>query len=934
MKNLAISIFIGLFPFILSAQTGVVKGKLVDTTGQLLSQATISVLQKKDSSLVSYTISDSKGSFEIKNLSSGDYQIFISFTGYEVYKNPFSITANKRILDFGLVMLWPEYKTLSAVVVTESPVRMNGDTISFKANAFNSKPDATVEDVLKKIPGVQVQKDGSIKAMGEQVQKIYVDGKEFFGNDPKIATKNLTADMVDQIQVFDDMSEQARFTKIDDGSRTKSINIKLKKDKRKGDFGRAMAGVGTNSRYEGNFSFNHFRGDRRISLVGSANNTNKLSYTFTDYSSSQGSSSQFSNGGGATGSGMINASGGAQGGISRPLSMGINFNDTWGPKVDFRSSYFFSDNSGILEQYKFRRNSFPGDSASETSSFSNILNSNKSHRLNVRWEFAIDSANSLLYTANFGKQYFDGSTADSSITFSDGINKYVAVRASSDRHDARDGFTYSGELLYRRRFKKVGRTFTMGWRNSKGDNESKGISRSPVSTYNASGNIASVINLNQQAFQENESGNNTVSASYTEPVGRNKLFEVNYAYSGNDNTSDKKTYDYNSGSGKYDLINNQQTNYFDYNNTSSRAGFNFRHQLKKFNYQLGMGFQISDLENRSITPSTGKDTTVKQRFTNLFPTANIAYAITRSKNIRINYRGRTNAPSVAQLQNVPDVSNPLLIKTGNPSLKQEFVNNININYNSFALASQRFFSASLNVTYTGNKIVNSIDSVNAVTIIYKPENMDGSFTGSGMASLNFPVKKIKGFNVNLTNMMYLSRDANLVFRKKNFTTVFQVNQSAGINYGKDKFDLAVSTAFVYNIVAYNLDGNTNTKYFNHAYSADFTYRFKNRLFFLTDFDYYISSGRTAGYNQDVFLWNVSFAKKFFQTNIAEVKFTVYDILKQNNGINRIIGENYFEDIRANVVPRFFMLTISYNLNKFVGNKELKKEPPQQMMIFK
>jgi len=275
-----------------------------------------------------------------------------------------------------------------------------------------------------------------------------------------------------------------------------------------------------------------------------------------------------------------------------------------------------------------------------------------------------------------------------------------------------------------------------------------------------------------------------------------------------------------------------------------------------------------------------------------------------------------------------------LIKTGNPSLKQEFVNNININYNSFALASQRFFSASLNVTYTGNKIVNSIDSVNAVTIIYKPENMDGSFTGSGMASLNFPVKKIKGFNVNLTNMMYLSRDANLVFRKKNFTTVFQVNQSAGINYGKDKFDLAVSTAFVYNIVAYNLDGNTNTKYFNHAYSADFTYRFKNRLFFLTDFDYYISSGRTAGYNQDVFLWNVSFAKKFFQTNIAEVKFTVYDILKQNNGINRIIGENYFEDIRANVVPRFFMLTISYNLNKFVGNKELKKEPPQQMMIFK
>ena len=239
-----------------------------------------------------------------------------------------------------------------------------------------------------------------------------------------------------------------------------------------------------------------------------------------------------------------------------------------------------------------------------------------------------------------------------------------------------------------------------------------------------------------------------------------------------------------------------------------------------------------------------------------------------------------------------------------------------------------FFSASLSGTYTGNKIVNSIDSVNAVTIIYKPENMSGSFSGSGMASLNFPVEKIKGLNINLTNMMYLSRDANLVFRKKSFTTIFQVNQSAGINYGKDKFDLSISSAFIYNIVSYNFEGSPNTDYFNHAYSADFTYRFKNRIFFLTDVDYYISSGRTAGYNQDVFLWNLSLAKKFFKVNVAEIKFNVYDILKQNNGINRIIGENYFEDVRANVVPRFFMLTVSYNLNRFASIQH-KNDPSKQ-----
>ena len=206
--------------------------------------------------------------------------------------------------------------------------------------------------------------------------------------------------------------------------------------------------------------------------------------------------------------------------------------------------------------------------------------------------------------------------------------------------------------------------------------------------------------------------------------------------------------------------------------------------------------------------------------------------------------------------------------------------------------------------------------------------MSGSISGSSMASLNFPVKKITGLNINLTNQMYLSRDANLVYKQKNFTNLFQVNQSIGVNYGKEKFDVSLSSAFVYNVAAYEMETGSNTEYFNHAYSADLTYRFKNRIFFLTDVDYYISSGRTAGYNQDAFLWNLSLAKKFFKTNTAEIKFTVYDILKQNNGINRVIGENYYEDIRANVVPQFFMVAVSYNLNR-MARAQQKNEPMKQ-----
>lgn len=931
MKNLWVLIFAGLFPLFLTAQSGVVKGRLLDTiTNQHLAGATISLLVKKDSSLFSYTLSDSKGNFEIKNIPAAEYILYSSFTGYKTFKNDIVLTAEKRLADLGTVIMQREIKTLTGVVVSDaSPVKMNGDTISFKASAFNSRPDATVEDVLKKIPGVQVSKDGSVKAMGEAVQKIYVDGKEFFGNDPKLATKNLTADMVDQIQVFDDMSEQSRFTKIDDGTRSKSINIKLKKDRKKGDFGRIATGAGTDSRYEGNLSYNNFRDKRRTSVIGNISNTNKAGYTFNDFGGSSGSS-QFSSGGSP---GIVNASSSPAGGVSTPRSAGINFNDVWGNKIDFRSSYFYTDNTSLLEQIKFRRNSFPADSSSSVNSLVRNSNNNISHRINARLEYQIDSANSLLYSFGYSKQLFEGEIFDSSQTFAEGNIQFLAATVSSVKKDDRDGYNLNGELLYRKRFRRPGRTFTLGWRYTKGITDNNNNNRAPVRTYFSNGNLASFYNIDQESQVMSESFGHTISSSYTEPLGKNKLLEFNYAYNSNNNINDRRTYDMDTLSGKYTLLNLQQTNFLDYSNISNRAGFNFRHQLKKFNYQLGMGIQISELRNRSVTALSGKDTTVVQRFTNLFPTANFAFAITRTKNIRLMYRGRTNAPGANQLQDVPDLSNPLQIKTGNPLLRQEFVHNVNINYHSFAVKSQQLFSAAFSINHTGNKIVNTIDTIGQAILLYRPENVDGNYSISGMISYSFPVKKIKGLNLNFVNLSYYNQDVSLLFGQRNVTRLLQLNQSAGINYSREKFDFTVSGGFVYNQVNYNLNQGTDTRYFNQAYSADFTYRFKNRFFFLTDFDYFINSGRTSGFNRNIFLWNMSVAKKIFKTNPLEIKFTVYDLLKQNDGINRIVGENYYEDLRANVVPRFYMLTISYNLNKFGGRKE-KTETSQPMMMFK
>lgn len=919
---------------------GSVKGKLIDSTAkQPLSEATVSVMLVKDSSLVSFSLSDKKGNFEITNLDAGNYLLMISYSGYENFKKSFSITTEKKATNLGEIILQKEYKTLTGVTVTDlTPVKVNGDTVSFKADAFKTKPNATTEDLLKKLPGIQVQKDGTVSAMGENVQKILVDGKEFFGNDPKLATKNITADMVDQIQVFDDMSEQSKFTKIDDGSRSKTINIKLKKDKNKGDFGKITAGGGSDGRYEGNLSFNHFRGNQRISLLAAANNTNKQGFSFNDIIASQGGMAQFSKiaaaGGGMFGGGgnLGGFSGGGTGnGITTSRSIGLNYNDQWSKKIDFRSSYFFSQSDNLLKQSSYRQSYFPNDSTTDAYTESESRNRNKSHRFNARWEYAIDSVNSILYTGNLNFQGSNGLYNDTSYTYSNAVNDYLALTNKTANKNSRDGMNYNGELLYRKKFRRVGRTFTFGWRNGYNESDAENYSLAPYRFYKSDGSLYTSRNQNQKGTQDTRANNNTVSSSYTEPLGRNKILELNYAYTHNRNISDKETHDFNSSSGHYDVLNLAQTNYFENTNTSNRIGINYRLQEKKYNYQLGFGVQFTELGSRSKRADTGKDTTITQSFTNFFPTASFTYSVNKTKNFRFNYRGRTNAPSVTQLQDVPDVSNPIQVKTGNPSLKQEFINNFNINYSTFNMMSFRFFTTNFSVSTTGNKIVNSIDSLNRAVTISKPVNLDGTYNISAFTSVGLPIKKLKGSNLNFTTIVNYNRDISMVYKEKNLTRRFLLTQTFSFNYNKNKFDMGVTAGITYNNARYSLQENLNTDYLTQTYTADFSYTFKKDIIASTDLDVLINTGRTDGFNQTIPMWNASLSKQFLKNKAAELKFTVLDILNQNKAITRSIGENYFEDNRTNVIRRYFLISLMYSINRMAG-KQMQMPQNMQRMI--
>ncbi len=908
-------------------KNGSVKGVAFDTISkQNVGAATITVLEKKDSSLVTFTMTGPDGRFEITGLANGEYRLLITHVSYHNSNKYFSISDSIKNPDLGNVIMNDKTKVLAEVVLANEapPITLINDTIQYNAGSFKTAPNASVEQLLKKLPGVKVEKDGTIKAQGEKVSKVLVDGKEFFGDDPKMATKNLPADAVDKVQVYDKQSDQAQLTGFEDGNYEKTINLKLKKDKKKGLFGKVSAGGGNKERYEGKFNINSFKGARQFSAIGMGNNTNAEGFSFMDILNFTGELARMQRGGGGNininlsaddASAMGINGGNRNSGINTAWGSGLNYNNIIGTKLDLQSNYFYNRYNPTNESHIQRQYILPDTSFYNSNTYADNLNN--THRLNLNLLYQLDSMNSIRVIPSFSYQQTTNRSNTDYRTLSEQlarINEGFSNTTSNSK-----GYNFRNEIAWRHKFARKGRTFSLSLQTSLNETDGDGSLSSINSFFQPNGSLLRKDTLNQQSSSTGSLKGYTARAVYTEPLGRRTLMELSLGQSDTRNLSEKLTYDYNKNNGKYDQRNTLLSNDFENSYGFTNAGLRIRNQQKKYNFSLGVNWQQADLDGRII--SGNKDSLISKRFQNLLPTARFQYNFTRFKNVSVTYNTNTNQPSMTQLQPVPDVSNPLNIREGNPDLKQEFNHNLQANLALVSPYKNKNLFLFLRMQATQNKIVNS-DSVNQQTGVRKtkPVNVNGVYNLNSNFSYSRPVRFLKGTLELSANTGY-NRGKQLVNTlngsvKENRISVLSVGPELRLDMSPtEKLNLAVGTALNHNNTRYSLQTGSDNNYLSQEYSASVDWELPKGFFFSTDFTYTVNSQRAAGFNLKVPLWNASISKQMLRFNRGELKLSARDLLNRNVGISRNTSNSFIEDSRVLTLRQFFMLSFTYSLSK-------------------
>ncbi len=893
------------------SQKSTITGSVNDTANQKkLQYAVVSLLNTDDSTLIRFTRTDAAGKFIFKDVDPGNVLFMVSYPRFADYVDVLIVQSDET-MDLGGINLINKSVLLDEIVIRQNmAMRMKGDTLEYNADSFKVRANASAEELLRALPGIQVDKDGKIVAQGQEIQKVLVDGEEFFSDDPTVATRNIRADAVDKVQVFDKKSDQAAFTGIDDGEKTKTLNLTLKEDKKNGYFGKVAVGGGLKDKFSNEAMINYFKGKKKLSGYGIMSNTGQTRLNWDDarkYAATEDNFEYDENSGffysfGTSDNFEFNGNG-----LPTMWTAGAHFSNKWNQdKQNFNSSYTYkklnvNGRSETKSQYILP----------DTVYYMNNQNTNFNQRIrnsvSGKYEWQIDSSSSLKVLFNG----YQGRSQSAAGIYSEAINEEGNFVNNNNRNTTAQSeeSSLNASILWRKRFKKQGRTLSARVEQKYNNTESDGYLGSVINYFGPDGNVSIRDTINQQKDNHSRFFSFNGKLTYTEPVSKDNYIELNYGYSNTTTSADRVTYDYMNG--KYDALNELLTNDYNFLINTYVGGLAYRIAKKKYNIAFG-----SDIAYQAFEQTDNrKDSSFSYSRTNLFPRASFGYNFKPQTRLNFNYNGRTQQPTLQQIQPIPENEDPLNIFMGNPNLDQSFNHSFSMFFNDYKVLTERGLWANASFTFMDNAITtaNTVESSGKRT--YQSVNANGVYNYWSYIGYHF---KLSPSNIRLSLNANASggRMINFINDDRNTTYNNSYGISPGISYYvQDKGSANLQGSINYNTSVSSVNQDIKTNYWLYTLRFDLYKSLPFKMEINTDGNLNFRQQTSVfDQNRNAIIWNASIGKRLFKETCL-LKFGVNDILNQNIGFNRNISSNFISETTNLTLRRFWLLSFTWNFTK-------------------
>ncbi|WP_317172738.1 outer membrane beta-barrel protein [Echinicola salinicaeni] len=893
------------------------KGRIIDQQSEETLPGAYIFVKNTENETLSNTYSDENGDFQIAKPAISTFILEVSFIGFETLKKTY---ANFQGNDLGTIVLGQDATQLQEVEVKGQIMtgEVKGDTVSFNANAYKTRSQASAGELIRKMPGVNMR-GGTIEVQGETVGRVLVDGEPFFGDDPAMAMQNLPVEVIDKIEFLDQKSDQAKLTGFDDGETIKTINIITKKDRRGGKFGQLFAGYGTDDNYLAGGAIHFFEGAQRLSILGLSNNINQQNFSADDLTGAFGSGNN--RGWGRRDSDDLTVR--SLPGITKTNAVGTNFTDKFdNGKAKISGNYFFNDSKNTLNRTSSREYILPSDSLQFYNEERLDKNNSQTHRMTFKLEYDISDKHAVIWRPRFSYQKSD---AVNSLLARNLYDQSTPISETANLTTSNsDGLRIDNDLTYRYKFNKPGRTISTTIESRYRKNNSESLLISANRNYQNE-NLDSLIQRTNSTSNSNRFEGEIV---YTEPIGENSQLRLEYELRDDSGLSDRDVSKREMESFNFEK-DSTLSNEFDNGYRHHEMNLGYQYAGEELRIYSSFVYQIADLNSDRLFP--GFENT-QRNFKNFIPRVYVTYEPNKQTNIRFGYRTDTDAPSVNQLQDVINNSNPLSISMGNPNLEQEYEHRIFTRIRKINLENSKsffmYFSGRVRKNYMGTStfiatqdtLINDEVLLRQGGQLRRPVNLDNAYDARTSISFGFPLGFMKS-NLNLDTRFSYSNQPGLINEQLNTNHNLGMGQGLSItsNFG-EKLDFNLGTSANYNVVRSTLQSDRNSNYYSQSTRLDLYWNFWKGFFISTNVNNQLYAGLGDEFDQSIWLMNADFGYRFPPSENLELKMTVFDLLNQNTSIERNITDVYIENVRTDVLKQFFMLTLTYNLRAFGGNQ--------------